>query len=656
MSGYPAAVPARVVSLMTAVLGAVTAVRRKVALATLVAATLIATGAGLLAGRASAPAAGEPPQADAPKVAADARLAGPAAAGKNECTIAGRVIDADGKPVPGVEVAAVAPGRLGEQVLARGRAGADGRFRIGLAAARAKFQAVYVVAGKDGHGLAWEKIPAAAAASETVLRLPPEKVVRGRVLDLQGLPVAGAEVRAPSVPAWKDFAAWPKPAVAGKDGQFVLRGLSPDFDGYVRVEGADFAPQLVEIKPGAANSVQEMNLTLLPAHILEGTVTGEDTGKPVPGALVKLRPGGWGQSDERGHYRIKLLLPDNSYKLPPGGSHRVWVTAPDDQPYLPLEAGIAWPKGTVRYETKFALKRGVLVRGKVTDASSGQPVEGAVIHDAAGLWTRCVLSEEDGTFQIAVAPGRGHLLVKGPNNDYVALQITSDELSGGKPSGYRLYPDAVIPLDLKKDARESDVAVKLRRGVTVRGRLLGPDGQPAAEAVLLCWNQLRPDVAAWFGAAVAVRDGAFALRGCDPDETYPVHFLDAKNRRGATVQVTPKEAGDRLLTVRLQPCGQAVVRFVDRGGKPVPDFSPEVRVVARPGGKGVDADSDSVANVDPLNYGGGGPVADAAGRCTLPALIPGVTYRLNGPGLKAAKEVVVKPGETLDVGNVVVDR
>jgi hypothetical protein len=111
--------------------------------------------------------------------------------------------------------------------------------------------------------------------------------------------------------------------------------------------------------------------------------------------------------------------------------------------------------------------------------------------------------------------------------------------------------------------------------------------------------------------------------------------------------------GDRSLTVRLQPCGKAVVRFVDRGGKPVPGFSPYVRVVARPGEKGIEPDSDFVANVDRLNYSGGGHAADAAGRCTLPALIPGVTYRLEGPRLKEAKEVVVKPGETLEVGDVV---
>src|SRR5262249_55238367 len=149
---------------------------------------------------------------------------------------------------------------------------------------------------------------------------------------------------------------WPGPTTTDKDGKFVVRGLNPDFGGYLNVEGADFTPQRAEIKPGAENKAQEMNLTLAPAQVLEGVVTGEDTGKPIPAAHLYLWSGGSVNADEKGRFRAKL---------PPGGSKGVWVTAPDDQPYLRLETTIAWPKGAVRYETQLALKRGVLVRGRV---------------------------------------------------------------------------------------------------------------------------------------------------------------------------------------------------------------------------------------------------------------------------------------------------
>src|SRR5262249_35262480 len=167
------------------------------------------------------------------------------------------------------------------------------------------------------------------------------------------------------------------------------------------------------------------------------------------------------------------------------------------------------------------MKRGVLIRGKVTDAEAGQPIAQAVVHDAAHLWIDYVTSDAKGVFQIVVPAGRGHLLVKGPNNDYIAREVTD--------RGGRYYPDAVVPFDLEAGSDTHEETVKLRRGVNIAGQLLRPDGKPADDAVLLCWNQLQPTVHQWFGAARAVRDGRFELRGCDPALTYPVHFLDAKN-------------------------------------------------------------------------------------------------------------------------------
>jgi RNA polymerase sigma factor (sigma-70 family) len=651
---------------------AITAAGRKLVAVLVLAAGIVAGGAGLLTQRtprADAPAA-EEARAARPDLADKPAPAAPPADEKKESIISGRVLDADGKRVAEADVALVgmpksrhpfASGFLEEKVLAHGKADAEGRFRIALAdVTRASYQDVYALVGKEGHGLGCEKVPAGA---ETVPRLTPEKIVKGRILDLQGLPAAGVEVRISwtgsihhtkvggigigPFPAGQ-FPRWPGPTTTDRDGKFVLRGLNPDFGGWVHVEGDAFAPQDAEIKPGAENRTQEMNLTVVPALVLEGVVTADDTGRPIAGALVSPRSAKDGRTDEQGRFRIKPSW---------AGAHRIAVTPADDQPYLPLETGVDWPKGAVRHEVKLALKRGVLVLGKVTDAATGKPIARAVIHDGSRLWLRHVESGPDGTFRIAMLPGRGNLLVQGPDNEYVALQLTSGELQGGKRAGYRVYPDALIPLDLKAGSDPVEVSTKLRRGVTVRGRLVGPDGKPVAEAVLLCWNQLRPYSASWFASAVGVRDGEFELRGCDPEETYPVHFLDAKNQWGASVKVSAKEAMGKPPTVRLERCGRAVLRFVNKDGKPVPGVSPYVNIIGRAGEKDIDADADFVANIDRLNYsGGGGHAADADGRCTFPALIPGVTYRLFGPGLKADKEFVVKAGETLALPDVVVEQ
>jgi RNA polymerase sigma factor (sigma-70 family) len=662
-AGKAAAVPAAVAALVRQSLRATAAGKSKAVGAVLLAVSLVAAAAGLAAGRvpdaAGAPSeAAETAKADAP----------PAEDAPKELAVTGRVLDADGKPAAGATVAVLglrrspsvfASGWLESRALARATADADGKFRLALArSAPADYREFYALAGKAGHGLAWARLEPDPSA-DAVLRLTAEKTLRGRLLDLQGQPAAGVRVRVewlgtPDAPkaggaavggvSRDEFPGWPGPTTTDKDGRFSLAGVGPDLRGYLLVEGEECAPTLVEVKAGRT---QEINLTLSPAQIVEGTVTAEDTGKPVPHAHVQPDTGRGAQADEKGHYRLSLSA---------GKSYTLSVTGPEGQPYLRRRSRLEWPKGAVKHRLDVSLPRGVVVRGQVSDASTGKPIAGAIVHDAAHLWIHYATTGDDGAFAFAVSPGRGHLLVKGPNNAYVAAEITSGELEGGKRSGYRYYPDALIPFDVKAGADPLDVTAKLRRGVSIRGRVVGPDGKPVAEGVLCCWNQMRADVAMWFGAAAAVHDGQFELRGCDPEATYPVHFLDPRNKLGATARLSAKEAGDKEVTVRLEPCGSAVARFVDKEGNVLTKFRPIFYIVARPGEKGVKADADFVANVDRVNYSGGGTAVDDKGRCSYPVLIPGATYRLLDNNLEPVKEFTVKPGEALDLGDVTIDK
>jgi hypothetical protein len=150
-------------------------------------------------------------------------------------------------------------------------------------------------------------------------------------------------------------------------------------------------------------------------------------------------------------------------------------------------------------------------------------------------------------------------------------------------------------------------------------------------------------------------DGCFELRGCDPEKTYTVHFLDAAGERGATVQLSAKKAAGKPVKVRLEPCGSAEVRFVDKDAKPLASFRPIFYIVARHGPDGEDSDdSDFAANVDHLHYSGGGSSVDAMGRCKYPALIPGATYRILDYNLRSVKDFTVKPGEKLNLGDIVI--
>ena len=49
---------------------------------------------------------------------------------------------------------------------------------------------------------------------------------------------------------------------------------------------------------------------------------------------------------------------------------------------------------------------------------------------------------------------------------------------------FRMYADAHARLDVKDDEATHRVEIRLRRGVTVTGRVVGPDGRAVAEAFL----------------------------------------------------------------------------------------------------------------------------------------------------------------------------
>ena len=132
-----------------------------------------------------------------------------------------------------------------------------------------------------------------------------------------------------------------------------------------------------------------------------------------------------------------------------------------------------------------------------------------------------VTTDRDGGFSLVGLPGPGHLLVNGPGSDHVFRAVGADRLEYGKGGGQRLHYHGVTALDLKPAAGPAAVTVKLRRGVTVRGRLLGPGDRPVGEAEVFCRALARFNT---FRAVV--HDGRFELSGLDPEERYPVFFLD----------------------------------------------------------------------------------------------------------------------------------
>jgi RNA polymerase sigma factor (sigma-70 family) len=676
--------------------------------------------------------------------------------------ITGRVLDADGKPVKGAAVGGYAVldlGNLSPQAqfkrLADVKTDEEGRFRLPLTPAPGeRIGHVELLAGAKGYGPGWSRRQ--LGGNEIELRLPPEAAVVGRLIDLQGETAAKVKLRVvrvlPDKPRvatlpggddenskqlrermremmrlqeafefrldspLKDFPLWPAAVTADGEGRFRLTGFGKGQEVHLVVEDDRFARQEIVVKVGAG----EERFGLLPPRKVSGRVVAADTDKPVADAWVVVtsyrdRRGAAAQvrTDAEGRFAVTAY---------PGESYDVTAYPPAGEPYLGTSRSGDWPRGAERQEVNLKLPRGAVVRGKVVEGDTGKPVRSAAVdflpqrennpdlpRGALSPQQQRAFTDADGTFRAVFPPGRGHLTVTGPDADYVFQTVSEDELLSGKVGGRAQRFHSVAAMELKAKGEPKEVKIELRRAVTIKGKVVGPDGKPVKDAVVFVPSELRPyqtsgplvvlpsDLPP--GAqvtAVAAVDGAFELPNCDPEKTYRVFVLSgrvgggagqpavvgprgrpatgsrvvdaiavvnqliaAKDSLGAVADLSAKAAGGKPVEVKLAACESAEVRCVDGKGKAAPQ-KVWLELVVKPGPSlaksrelGKPAGEASLLAVPYSLRGEKSPVAaDGEGRVTIPGLIPGATYRvkvLAGPPMQE-NEVVVEKDFTVEAG------
>ncbi len=187
--------------------------------------------------------------------------------------------------------------------------------------------------------------------------------------------------------------------------------------------------------------------------------------------------------------------------------------APEGQPYLVPQVEFAWAKGAVKKVMDIELPRGILIRGKVVEEGTGHPLAGASLqyypingrNHILSSWQSIVASKEDGSYEIVVPPGKGHLLVFGPTSDYVLEEIGSRTLGRGQPGGIRNYAHDIIAYEVKAGDQPHVLAATLRPGKTVRGRVVGPAGQTVEAAAIVTRLHIEAFHPAWRGELHAPR-------------------------------------------------------------------------------------------------------------------------------------------------------
>lgn len=673
-----------------------------------------------------------PVDAPAPPRSAEQTLsstnADPEPASQPDTTVVrGTAADAEGKPAEGAFIAVVALNMHPKEsatgssprgeVLGEATTDADGQFEIRLDGVTSKTHVKgHLIARTSDSGLVWQKLDLDAAETQTALTLSPQQLIEARLVDLEGQAAAGLSLDMASVAVAdpgnrpsKEIGfgirgleqpprAWPEPLTTDDHGRVTIRNVPPGHGVYLKVPGTEkFAPQLLALNTGMPEERGENDATyrslvknvesgevatvaIAPAQFFEGIVLLGDSDKPAANARIKM----WasqqegplgsmvaieGTTDEAGRFRLNPW---------PGVRFGIVAYPPEGAPYQVRRLeDLRWDSGAGPKEIEIRLDEGVLARGTVVDADTGEPLHDASVQyhpdrvhntnlssDVVTGWQSIQKTDEDGQFAITVLPGPGTLLVHAAHGSYILQEVGSRELSSGEPGGVRSYAHAFQKIDPQADEPLEAMKIGLQPGASVAGTLTDAKGNPIERALIVSRLKILDSSPKWRGFTDEALNGRFQIDGLREGEEYPVHFLDPENRLGATAMISTKNPSP---TVVLEPCGLATARFVDPEGDPVVDARLGLRMVVTPGKPQYDrqamergellADEDSIANIDRDNHWSA-PATDENGERTFPALIPGARYRFinfvdGNP--RVVKEFVARSAETYEMGEIEVD-
>jgi RNA polymerase sigma factor (sigma-70 family) len=634
-----------------------------------------------------------------PAPAAKPAAESPAAKGGTalkSATVSGRVINPDGKPVSGAKVfvQTASAQELGRPLALTDR---SGKFTVPISDVEPNDRTA-VIAVADGFVAAWRSWHGRAPVDVTIALANDDVPITGRILDLEGKPLAGATVTVDSVqvipgegpvafldwlsgrrgrPAQEVIDGAPPGATArtvtGPDGRFRLSGLGRDRIVHLFVSGPTIAHEGLFVvtapafdvapKPRGATKIHPASFDHLapPSRLIRGTVRDAETGKPIAG----LRVNGYGGA------AVVVTDAEGRYELPgykKGPKYSIYARPADGSKYIPAVAEAADRAGLDPLVIDLKVQPGVPVSGRVTEPG-GKAVAGSVTYYAlAGnpnvfgipvgeFYTQAVAIRPDGTFTCAALPGPGFLAVtaKGhypaarvdptgffkagvnpaPTKDTLYVTVGGAALSSVSQESFQ----AVVLLDVDKAKPPAEQKIELSPAEPVRGRLLAPDGQPLAEVRVRGLTTTGQD---W---SQPLPSAEFTATPPHSDRPRRLVFRHDGRKLAGTAVVAG--GSKEPLEFKLEPWATLTGRLVDADGKPIARAS-----IYAPIGRGKDARAvDRVLS--------GTVYTDADGRFKLDGLIPGVAYELSyremrpkGRGGPVTNAASLKPGEVRELGEL----
>jgi RNA polymerase sigma factor (sigma-70 family) len=635
--------------------------------------------------------------------------------------IKGRVVSPDGKPVAGALVKGAYVDRESKP-LPQATSGPDGGFTIRLPRPSdnggvpkgymARFP--WLIASAPGYGLGWtEAVLRSNRPAEQEVKLVEDGTpIEGRVIDLEGRPVADAKVKLNRV--WfadkGELSGWiakvrngsasnlwqgldqlsldeilPIQVRTGPDGRFKLSGIGRERIADLLVSGPGVSttqviafcrdePEIRDSQKGMMHSMPfnvhspKFQLALAPSKRVEGIARDKDSGKPIAGLELKAAvfdehssiwaEGVGAKTDSEGRYRIDGLPKASAFRLfvspGPGLPYTIGsLRAPADSPGL----------DPVAFD--FTMKRGVIVRGKVTDKETGRPVRGwanyYTFHDNPNVGdypgfggngqAQAYINQEDGSFELVALPGRGLIGVRAEEERHKGV-VGADKIAGydAKMKTFATLPyychianyHIITEVNLDPKAEPARLELQADPGKSVAVEVVGPDGQPLGGTTVK-------------GKSELFQSSAF------PEEStsFEVHALDpARPRRVIVTHQARKLIGSALLrgdehgpvTIRLVPWGTVAGRIVDDEGKP----RKAMFISSATGNERRQPETDDVLPGSDWNNG---IAVGNDGLFRVEGLVPGLRYSTTArtgfePFGDLFTNLTVAPGEVKDLGDL----
>jgi len=523
-----------------------------------------------------------------------------------DIVLRGRVVDANGRPLPGTSVSVHTIERqlatkgllvyMAEQAstvptaLSQVQSDDEGYFAFS-----AVDDGTYsLVARLKGYASGHESdviVAKARGAGVLTIVLGQGGVMTGKVTDAEGKPLADAQVIAiRDERRMMRSLVQREVALTDEKGRYTIDTLTADQSYRFGVVAKGYAPVYEVSGVRVTREDQEKDFALVKGGNLAGVVTDEQTGKPVEGAriAVYVGPMGFGRRNQKDGARAASDLRRSDAKgrftfeaLNPGAVASAVVQAPG---YVTASfsmwppPGNQWPDivADETTEVTVALKRGGSISGHVSAKEGGEPIQGAEITlmqtgwgAMASMWvgTPTAISGSDGAYNlVGVLPGKYRMLAVAegfsPPGGEEGVEIEVPATGGTQERDLTLISAGVV------EGTVTDLEGEPIAGVKIRVRA-GPAGEGGSRrGGRRGMNMARRMLSQGTGAAdLSDKDGKFRLEGIGTDTMWVVYGESAEYVSGETKAFKLAAGETKKVELQMLPGGAIRGTVVDENGR-----------------------------------------------------------------------------------------